>query len=64
MNSRIFIDCVKCSEVSGGNVTLVEVARKHYQKAHMRLSGNAKNYIDAKLAEIEDKYGVIEYISE
>lgn len=48
----------------GRNETLVEVARKHYQKAHMRLSGNAKNYIDAKLAELEDKYGVIEYVSE
>lgn len=48
----------------GKNQTLVEVARKHYQKAHMRLSGNAKNYIDAKLAELEDKYGVIEYLSE
>lgn len=30
----------------------------------MRLSGNAKNYIDAKLAELEDEYGVIEYVSE
>lgn len=48
----------------GRNETLVEVARKHYQKAHMRLSGNAKNYIDTKLAELEDKYGVIEYLSE
>lgn len=48
----------------GKNQTLVEVARKHYQKAHMRLSGNAKNYIDAKLAELADKYGVIEYLSE
>lgn len=48
----------------GRNETLVEVARKHYQKAHMRLSGNAKNFIDIKLAELEDKYGFIEYLSE
>lgn len=48
----------------GRNETLVEVARKHYQKAHMRLSGNAKKYIDVKLAELEDKYGYIEYVSE
>ena len=48
----------------GRNETLVEVARKHYQKAHMRLSGNAKNFIDMKLEELEKKYGFIEYISE
>ena len=48
----------------GRNETLVEVARKHYQKAHMRLSGNAKDFIDAKLVELEDKYGFIEYLSE
>lgn len=39
----------------GKNETLVEVARKHYQKAHMRLSGNAKNFIDMKLEELEKK---------
>ncbi|MBD5532612.1 MAG: NgoFVII family restriction endonuclease [Lachnospiraceae bacterium] len=48
----------------GRNETLVEVARKHYQKAHMRLSGNAKNFIDMKLKELGKKYGFIEYISE
>lgn len=48
----------------GRNETLVEVARKHYQKAHMRLSGNAKNFIDMKLDELEKKYGFTEYISE
>lgn len=47
----------------GKNETLVEVARKHYQKAHMRLSGNAKDFIDMKLEELEKKYGFIEYIS-
>lgn len=48
----------------GRNETLVEVARKHYQKAHMRLSGNAKDFIDIRFAELEDKYGVIKYLSE
>ncbi len=48
----------------GRNETLVEVARKHYQKAHMRLSGNAKNFIDKKLDELEKKYGVLEFMSE
>lgn len=48
----------------GRNETLAEVARKHYQKAHMRLSGNAKNFIDMKLEKLEKKYGFIEYISD
>lgn len=48
----------------GRNETLAEVSKKHHQKAHMRLSGNAKKYIDAKLAELEKLYGYVEYISE
>ena len=48
----------------GKNETLVEVARKHYQKAHMRLSGNAKNFLDEKLDELEKVYGFDEFISE
>lgn len=48
----------------GRNESIVEVARKHYQKAHIRLSGNAKQYIDRRLSELEEKYGVVEYISE
>lgn len=50
------------AESFGRNETLVEVARKHYQKAHMRLSGNAKDFIDMKLEELEKKYGFTEYI--
>lgn len=39
------------------------VARKHYQKAHMRLSGNAKQYIDQKLNQLKTTYGTIQYQS-
>lgn len=39
------------------------VERKHYQKAHMRLSGNAKRYIDKKLDQLKAVHGVIHYQS-
>lgn len=48
----------------GRNETYIEVSHKHYQKAHMRLSGNAKEYIDSRLSELEEKYGFVEYTSE
>lgn len=35
----------------GKNESPYDVAKKHYQKAHIRLSGNAKEYIDEKLDE-------------
>ncbi|SCY45773.1 PLD-like domain-containing protein [Pseudobutyrivibrio sp. AR14] len=38
----------------------VEVAKKHYEKCHIRLSGNAAEYIDARLEELKKKYGVID----
>lgn len=34
-----------------------------FQKVHIRLSGNAKDYIDKRLNELEKQYGVIEYRS-
>lgn len=39
------------------------VERKHYQKAHMRLSGNAKQYIDKKLDQLKAVYGATHYQS-
>ncbi len=47
----------------GKNETIAAVAKKHHQKAHIRLSGNAKDYIDKRLDELEKKYGVIDYNS-
>lgn len=47
----------------GRNETIADVAKKHFQKAHIRLSGNAKDYIDKRLNELEKQYGVIEYHS-
>lgn len=47
----------------GKNESIADVAKKHYQKAHIRLSGNAKDYIDKRLDELEKQYGVIEYNS-
>ncbi len=47
----------------GRNETIQAVSIKHHQKAHIRLSGNAKQYIDKKLDEIKAKYGVITYQS-
>lgn len=48
----------------GRQESIPEVARKHYQKAHMRLSGNAKQFIDKRFEELKAQYGVIEYISQ
>lgn len=48
----------------GKNETLDEVAKKHLQKAHIRLSGNAKDFLDVRLTELEKKYGYVNYISE
>lgn len=48
----------------GKNENISNVAKKHYQKAHIRLSGNAKDYIDRRLDELEKKHGVIEYNSD
>ncbi len=41
-----------------------KVSTKHYQKAHIRLSGNAKKFIDEEFNRLADKYGVISYKSE
>lgn len=40
------------------------VARKHYQKAHLRLSGNAKAFIDKRFDELKKQYGVKTITSE
>lgn len=40
------------------------VSIKHHQKAHMRLSGNAKQYIDKQLDILKVKYGVNVYQSD
>lgn len=47
----------------GRGEDIAAVAKKHYQKAHIRLSGNAKQYIDKKLDELKAKYGMISYTS-
>lgn len=48
----------------GRNEDIASVGRKHYQKAHIRLSGNAKELIDKKFEVLKSKYGVIQYTSE
>ena len=48
----------------GRNETAAEVSRKHYQKAHIRLSGNAKVYIDKQFDTLAQKYGVTRFTSE
>lgn len=48
----------------GRNEDISSVSKKHYQKAHIRLSGNAKNYIDKKLDELKEKFGVNKYYSD
>lgn len=40
------------------------VSIKHHQKAHIRLSGNAKQYIDTLLNALKAKYGVDRYQSD
>lgn len=47
----------------GENESIADVAKKHHQKAHIRLSGNAKEYIDKRLNGLEKQYGVVEYNS-
>ena len=48
----------------GKNETIDKVSKKHYQKAHMKLSGNAKEFIDKQFDSLAKKYGVTPYISE
>lgn len=48
----------------GRNEPYPSVAIKHHQKAHIRLSGNAKEFIDKRLDELGNKYGVIKYVSD
>ena len=48
----------------GRNEDIAAVARKHHKKAHIRLSGNAKVYIDKELDVLKNKYGTVEYRSE
>lgn len=47
----------------GRNESIPAVGRKHYQKAHIRLSGNAKQYIDKRLDELFEQFGAIRYVS-
>lgn len=44
--------------------TIDKVSRKHYQKAHIRLSGNAKDFIDKQFDRLKKEYDVTTYISE
>lgn len=48
----------------GKNESIPEVSSKHYQKAHLQLTGNAKEYIDKLFEELKEKYGVVSYTSE
>lgn len=48
----------------GKKESIDAVAKKHRQKAHMKLSGNAKDYIDSRLDKLIKMYGVINYTSE
>ena len=47
----------------GRNESLQAVSIKHHQKAHIRLSGNAKQFIDKKLDALKGQYGVTTYQS-
>lgn len=47
----------------GRHESIPAVSRKHYQKAHIRLSGNAKQYIDKRLDTLFEQFGAIHYIS-
>ena len=38
-----------------------EISKKHYQKAHLLLSGKAKDYLDKRLDKLFDEYGIIDY---
>ena len=48
----------------GKNETFAQVSKKHHQKAHIRLSDNAKQFIDKKLDDLEVKYGTTSFTSE
>ena len=48
----------------GRSEDIASVAKKHYQKAHIRLSGNAKVFIDKRLDSFFEQYGCIDYISD
>lgn len=43
----------------GRNEDIQAVSRKHYQKAHIRLSGNAKMFVDKRFDALVEQYGVI-----
>lgn len=48
----------------GRNEDIPTVSKKHHQKAHIRLSGNAKEEIDRLFEKLKKKYGVLDYHSE
>lgn len=48
----------------GKNESITDVAKKHHQKAHIRLTGNAKDFLDTKLDELGKKYGIKHYSSQ
>lgn len=48
----------------GRDEDIPSVAQKHYQKAHLRLSGNAKEFIDKKFDELVRIYGSTKMRSE
>lgn len=41
----------------GREESVAEVTKKHFQKAHIRLTGNAKQFIDKELDRLENKFG-------
>ena len=43
------------------NNAVKEISKKHYQKAHLLLSGKAKDYLDKRLDKLFDEYGIIDY---
>lgn len=48
----------------GKNESIVAVSRKHYQKAHIMLTGNAKSFIDKEFDKLEKEYGTNTFRSE
>lgn len=48
----------------GRNESIQVVSQKHYQKAHIRLSGNAKEEIDSLFEKLKKVYGTVFYASE
>lgn len=48
----------------GRNENITDVATKHFRKAHIRLSGNAKDLIDKKFDALKKQYRVIQYHSD